>query len=383
MMTSGRVRPSVVVVAQEAPRTYSSHNLRTMKLPIRAAVLSSPNYPFVPIDAPVKLDQNEAAEDFPAPLKALVLERLGREKWHRYTDLNAETLCAAIARYEGWSPSGVVVTTGSNVLIALLIQLAALDKSVVTVTPNFSLYGLDAKLLGAALTEVPLRSGLTVDMDGVIAATQAKGNAAAHAGGVVYLPQPHAPTGSILAASELQRVAEISGEWLVVIDEAYHQFAGTSSATLARSCPNVLILRTFSKAWGLAGLRLGYALASDEVARHLRKLVPPFAISVMQQIAAEVALSNPGYMRERVERTIRERERVARALRQHPTWEVYASAANFLLIRTPDAARASEQLLQAGVLVRRQDAYSSLAGCIRVTVGTPEENDLFLRAAGL
>ena len=159
-----------------------------MKLPIRAAVLASPNYPFVPINAPVKLDQNEAAEDFPASLKALVLERLGREKWHRYTDLNAETLCAAIARYEGWSPSGVVVTTGSNVLIALLIQLAALDKSVVTVTPNFSLYGLDAKLLGAALTEVPLRSDLTVDMDGVIAATKAKGNAAAHAGGIRHAP---------------------------------------------------------------------------------------------------------------------------------------------------------------------------------------------------
>ena len=353
-----------------------------MKLPIRAAVLSSPDYPFAPIDAPVKLDQNEAADDFPAPLKALVFERLGRAKWHRYTDLNSEALCAAIAQYEGWSPSGVVVTTGSNVLIALLIQLAALDRRVVTVKPNFPLYGLDAKLLGAALTEVPLRSDFSMDVDGLIAALQDDGGDPARIGGVVYLPQPHAPTGPIVAASELEKLASVSNEWLTVIDEAYHQFAGTSSTALARRFPNVLLLRTFSKAWGLAGLRLGYALASDEVARQLRKLVPPFAVSVMQTVAAEVALANPGYVRERVERTVRERERIALALQGHPSWKVFPSSANFLLIRTPDAARASEQLLKAGVLVRRQDAYAGLEGCIRVSVGTPEENDAFLRAAG-
>jgi histidinol-phosphate aminotransferase len=360
-----------------------THRLQPMKLPIRTAVLSSPDYPFLPIDAPVKLDQNEAAEDFPAPLKALVLQRLARAKWHRYTDLNSEALCAAIAHYEGWSPSGVVVTTGSNVLIALLIQLAALDRRVVTVKPNFALYGLDAKLLGAALTEVPLRPDFSMDIDALIAALQGDGAEPDRIGGVVYLPQPHAPTGSIVAASELERVAMVSSEWLTVIDEAYHQFAGTSSTALARDFPNVVVLRTFSKAWGLAGLRLGYALASDELARQLRKLVPPFAISVMQTVAAEVALANPDYMRERVERTVRERERVALALRRHPSWKVYPSAANFLLIRTPDAAQANEELLKAGVLVRRQDAYSGLAGCIRVTVGTPEENDAFLRAAGV
>lgn len=354
-----------------------------MPLPIRTAVVSSPDYPFKPIDAPVKLDQNESAEDFPEPLKALVLERLARAKWHRYTDLNSEALCAAIARHEDWPASGVVVTTGSNVLISLLIQLAALDKRVVTVKPNFTLYGLDAKLLGAALTEVPLRPDFTMDTDALIEALQADDAGPAMCGGVVYLPQPHAPTGSTVAVGELEKVARASSEWLTVIDEAYHQFAGTNSTALARCLSNVVILRTFSKAWGLAGLRLGYALASDQVARQLRKLVPPFAVSVMQAVAAEVALANPGYMRERVERTIRERERLALALRRHPSWRVYPSAANFLLIRTPDASRAYDALLSAGVLVRRQDTCPDLTGCIRVTVGTPEENDAFLRAAGV
>ncbi len=354
-----------------------------MTLPIRDAVLSSPDYPFVPIDARIKLDQNESAEDFPEPLKTLVLERLAQTHWHRYTDLNSEAISAVIARYEDWSPAGVVVTTGSNVLIALLIQLAALDRRVVTVTPNFALYGLDAKLLGASLTEVPLRPDFSMDVSALIEAIKDAPTNTARTGGVVYLPQPHAPTGSVAATGDLEKLATASSQWLTVIDEAYHQFARTDAKALARRFAHVVLLRTFSKAWGLAGARLGYALASDDVARQLRKLVPPFAVSVMQTLAAQVALENPSYMKDRVERTIQERERLTLALKRHPSWEVFPSSANFLLIRTPSASRAHAELLGAGVLVRRQDAYAGLEGCIRVTIGTREDNDAFLRAAGL
>jgi len=130
-------------------------------------------------------------------------------------------------------------------------------------------------------------------------------------------------------------------------------------------------------------MRLGYALASSEVARNLRKLVPPFAVSVMQTQAALVALAHPDYMRQRVASTIQERQRMAATLLQHPTWKVISSHANFLLIHTPGAAQAFNALLGQGVLVRRQDNYSGLQGCIRVTVGTRAENDAFLSAAGL
>jgi histidinol-phosphate aminotransferase len=367
----------------EVRRRRRRHRLSVMTLPIRDAVLSSPDYPFVPIDARIKLDQNESPEDFPAPLKALVLERLAQAHWHRYTDLNSEAIGAAIAKYEDWSPAGVVVTTGSNVLIPLLIQLAALDRRVVTVTPNFALYGLDAKLLGASLTEVPLRPDFSMDVSRLLDAIKVTPTNTARTGGVVYLPQPHAPTGSIAAIDDLEKLAMASSQWLTVVDEAYHQFARVDARPLARRFPHVVLLRTFSKAWGLAGARLGYALASDDAARHLRKLVPPFAVSVMQTQTALVALENPGYMKDRVERTIQERDRLTLALKRHPTWEVFPSAANFLLIRTPNAMHAHAELLSAGVLVRRQDAYAGLEGCFRVTIGTREENDAFLRAAGL
>lgn len=193
-----------------------------MSLPIRSAILTSPDYPFSLVDAAVKLDQNESSDDFPSALKAIALDRMGMAAWNRYPDLNSESLCAAIGKYEGWSPSGVVVTTGSNVLIALLIQLTALNGRVVTVKPNFALYGLDAKLLGSSLTEVPLREDFSLDVDAVIDVLGSSDHAATSPAGVIYVARPHAPTGSLSSLDDMEQLAEASSNWLLVIDEAYH-----------------------------------------------------------------------------------------------------------------------------------------------------------------
>lgn len=353
----------------------------SMRLPVRQAVVSSPDYPFDPLSAPVKLGQNESSEDFPNELKALVLERIAKVEWNRYPDLNAETLGAAIAEFEGWNPSGVVVTTGSNVLISLLIQLSALGRRVVTVKPNFALYGLDARLLGARLIEVPLRADHSLDIAAVIASMTPLPTDSEAPAGVIYLPRPHAPTGSLCSLEELDRLAKSSRNWLLVIDEAYVHFAVDSAIELALRHSHVLLLRTFSKAWGLAGARVGCALTSEDVARQLRKLVPPFALSVMQSECIRVALEHPEYMCKRVQKVVGERERLARALSDHVSWKVLPSAGNFLLIRTPDAKQTFDHLLRHGVLVRRQDSHFGLDGCVRVTVGTRAENELFLLAA--
>jgi histidinol-phosphate aminotransferase len=357
-----------------------------MNPPVRAAVLASPEYPFTPVDAPIKLDQNESSLDLPEALKAKVLEQLQALTWNRYPDLNGEALSAAIGAHDDWPAAGTVAVTGSNVLIALLVQLAGMGARVLTVKPNFALYALDAKLWGAELIEVPLGPDFATDVDALIAQIEAGREAlAGRAGpaGVIFVPRPHAPTGSLCALSDIERLAQASQGWLLVVDEAYHQFAGPSAMDIARRHEHVVLLRTFSKAWGLAGARLGYALTSEVVARQLRKLVAPFAVSVFQSVCAQVALAHPQFMHERVAATIAERERVFKALQAHPTWKVLPSAANFLLIRTPDAAQAYASLLSGGVLVRKQDSYFGLQGCIRVTVGTREENDAFLRAAGL
>ncbi|MEZ5644837.1 MAG: histidinol-phosphate transaminase [Burkholderiaceae bacterium] len=353
-----------------------------MSLPIRPAVLASPDYPFVAVDALIKLDQNESTQDLPDELKALICDQLRFVPWNRYPDLNSESICKVISTYEGWPAESVVVTTGSNVLIALLTQLAGTGQQVVTAKPNFALYALGARLFDANLTEVPLTPNLALDLPQlaeVIRSRRAGGPSEGR--GVLYLPQPHAPTGSVVDAESLRSLVREAPDWLVVIDEAYHQFADTDCRPIAKEFDNVVLLRTFSKAWGLAGLRLGYALTSPAVASNLRKLVPPFATSVMQTIAISTVLTHASYLTERIKLVIAERERMLKALANHPRWQAYPSHANFILIRTPNAEDAFRHLLSKGILVRRQDSYFGLKGCIRVTVGQPAENAAFLQAA--
>lgn len=343
---------------------------------VREAVRRTPAYPFTPIDAPVKLDQNESALDFPAELKAKALERMAALDWNRYPDLHADTLRGHIAASEGWDPEGVVVTPGSNVLIKLLTELAGIAQTVLTVQPGFSLYQLEASMLGARLVQPALNPNFSLPLE---ALEEALGT---NPPGLFYLTQPHAPTGHLDPPQTVRRAVEAAGPgWVTVIDEAYCQFAGSDFRELVRAAENRLSLRTFSKAWGLAGLRLGYALTSPALATELRKLVSAFNVNLLTAAAVQVALEHPEYLRARVAAVRAERERVYAALREHPSWTVYPSHTNFLLIRTPDAGAAYRGLLERGVLLRRQDKLPGLAGCLRLSIGTPQENDRFLEAA--
>lgn len=354
------------------PEPRATPNLNAVRREIRDA----PNYPFSPIQARVKLDQNESAHDFPAHLKALALERLAAADWNRYPDLHADGLRERIGQHQGWNPDGVVVTPGSNVLIHALAQIAGIDQRILTVSPAFSLYALGAKLLGSRLTEVPLGPDFGLPVEALERELRAGGP------GLLYLAEPHAPTGALHPLADIQRLLEAAGpDWVVVLDEAYFEFADRDHKRLILEHSNACIFRTFSKAWGLAGVRLGYLLAQPELAAHVQKIVSPFNVSTLITVPAEVALEHPEYVQERVSEVVRERERVYQRLLEHPTWKVYPSAANYLLVRTPDATAAYRGLLERGVLVRRQDSYPGLAGCLRVSIGLPEENDAFLTAA--
>lgn len=344
---------------------------------VRLAVSDCPDYPFVAFDAPVKLDQNESPFDFPEDLKRLVVEKWFLLSWNRYPELMAESVRRSLALYEQWIEAGTLITTGSNVLIALITQMSGIGRHVVTVKPNFALYSLDAKLLGCQLTEVPLGLNFELDLNGFMRVLEQY----SEMGGVVYLPQPHAPTGHLMDKDGLEHLLKNYPNWVVVLDEAYHQFAQENLISWLNVYPNLILLRTFSKAWGLAGLRLGYALGQSSLIQQLKKLVPPFPLSCPQSITLQVALEHSDYVSERVSLIIAERERLFQALQHHSSWTAYPSKANFLLIRTPDAKEAHEVLLKQGVLVRRQDSYFGLEGCIRVSVGTPEQNDRFLTAA--
>jgi histidinol-phosphate aminotransferase len=331
------------------------------------------DYPYAKVDARVKLDQNESPDDLPEDVKSRALARLAALSWNRYPELHAEDVRAAVARHEGWPEEGVVVSPGSNVLVLALAQGA---RAVVDTAPAFPYYKGAAVAAATPYRSVPLREGFTLPLEALLAAMDA-GPA------VAFLPNPHAPTGKLFDAGDVQRLADRARQTdgLLVVDEAYHAFAGTDARPLARANPHVAVLRTFSKSWCLGGIRAGYLLGAPRAAAVVRALIPPFCVPAHTGAILLSALEAPGYVGQLVERIRSERERMFQALSRHPTWKAYPSAANYLLVRTPDAKAAFERLLAAGVLVRRQDHYAGLEGCIRVSVGTREENDLFLAAA--
>ncbi|MER3480425.1 MAG: histidinol-phosphate aminotransferase [Meiothermus sp.] len=332
-----------------------------------------PHYPYRKVEAPIKLDQNESAQDLPAHLKRRALERLATLPWNRYPSLHAEEVREALAQHTGWTPEGVVVSPGSNLLIQCLAQAAA---RVLDTAPAFPHYAISARLAGAPYRAVPLREGFGLPLEELLEAISGEP-------GVFFLPNPHAPSGALFPEAEIKALADRAGEtgWILVIDEAYHQFAGLDARDLARPNPQVALLRTFSKAWGLGGIRAGYLLASPAVANVIQNLLPPFGLPAHTAAILLTVLEDPGYTQERVREVQAERERLYGALQGHPTWGVYPSHTNFLLVRTPDAAEAYRALLERGILVRRQDHYPGLEGCIRISVGTPAENDALLEAA--
>lgn len=344
---------------------------------LRRQVRDVPAYPYVPSPARIKLDQNESAYDFPAELKQLAVERMLERPWQRYPDLHSTGLRQAIGRLEGWDPEGVVVTSGSNVMIKLLTELAGIGQTVLTTAPTFSVYPLEAGMLGAELVQVPVEADLSLPAGGLRQELRRR------TPGLFVLIQPQAPTGYADRPEVVRSLVEEAAAhgWLTVIDEAYHHFSETSYLDLVREFPGVLSLRTFSKAWGLAGLRLGYALAHPELAEQLSKLVSAFAINVLTQSAVEVALEHPEYVRERVEENRRERERMLAALQGHPHWRARPSSTNFFLIQTDDDAAALRLLEEHDVVVRVQKALPVVGDCLRVSVGSPADNDAFLQAA--
>ena len=342
---------------------------------IRPEVRAAPPYHFTARPYAVKLDQNESPYDLPPALKKRAVERLLELPFHRYPEMQAESLRAALADFYGWPEAGVLVSSGSNVLIQAIVAACGIGRRVLTVAPTFSVYSLQAHLLGAELTEVPLLEDFSLPVDSLLEEME-RGE------GVLFLANPAAPTGNFISEAQLVTLIERAApRWTVVIDEAYHQFSRTDARALLKRYPHVLSLRTFSKAFGLGGVRLGYALAQPALAEQIGKLLLPFSVSALQTALGLTVLEDAGYLEPRIGEVEGERARVYEALSALRNVHVYPSVTNFLLFRVEDATAFYSGLLAQGVLIRRQDHLPGLTGCLRVSIGTPEENGAFLEAA--
>ncbi len=326
---------------------------------IRELVRSFEPYRVIEGDYKVWLDKNESPFDLPLFIKEEAFDELRELNFNRYPSITSKPLREAIADFYDISPKNVAVGNGSDQLIGYLIDLFEGDY-VITTPPTFGMYSFYAKLRQVPVLEIPLGRDFTIEGEAI--AEKAEKSR------VVFIASPNNPTGNLQPEEEIIKVLETGKP--VVLDEAYAEFAGKSLWELIEKYPNLIVLRTFSKAFGLAGIRVGYMLADEGIVEALYRILPPFPLSIATMVIAKKALEYSDVMEKRVRYIVEERERMRKRLGEL----AYPSSANFLLIR----ADIHGFLLERGIVVRKLSGR--LSGHVRVTVGRRWENNAFLNA---
>lgn len=326
--------------------------------------------------ARVRLNRNESPFDWPQEWKQALLERVQERAWNRYPEFVPRSLVSALARRWDWPEEGIAVGNGSNELLQALI-LATLEpgRSVLTVEPTFVLYALQARVAGAQVLIETLGTDLRYDAVHLGERLRATGAT------VLFLCSPNNPTGSWIDPDDIAELARRAPDTLIVIDEAYGEFAKRTVLELRPRPTNLAVLKTFSKAGSLAGLRIGYLCASREIVRAVVQVKMPYSVNFFSMLAAERAIEGRELLEQQVKILISERERLRTAMESMTGVRVYPSQANFLLFEVDDAQRVFRALLDNEVLVRDvSGGHPILSRSLRVTIGRPEENDLFLGA---
>ena len=344
--------------------------------PVRPDLDLTEGYHSPQVDAEVRLNTNESPVEPPAAWRMELTSALEHVAFHRYPDRRALELRRAVADLHGVLPEEVFCANGSNeVLQCLLLAFGGPGRRALVFEPTYALHSHIARITGTEVVEGARRDDFLIEpasAASVLADAQPQ---------VTFLCSPNNPTGRVERASTVSAVAA-AAPGLVVVDEAYGQFAPSSALALrGPACPGLVITRTFSKTWAMAGVRLGYLVAEADVVEACDAVVLPYHLSVPTQLAGILALHHGPEMEARVARITEERGRVAAALADLPV-ESWPSEANFILFRptSRDADDVWRSLLDRSVLIRNCASWAGLGGCLRVTIGTPEENDRFLRA---
>jgi histidinol-phosphate aminotransferase len=327
------------------------------------------------VDVAVRLNTNEAPEAPPAAFTRRLREALATIAWHRYPDRGYRALREAIAKHHDVAPEQVFAANGSNeVLQTLLLTYGGPGRRATVFEPTYALHSHIARITGTGVAVGERSDDLTLDLGEV------RRVLAAHEPEITFLCSPNNPTGMADPEEAVVTVADMA-PGIVVVDEAYGQFAPWSALGLVDERWGVVVTRTFSKTWSMAGARLGYLVGPAWLVAELDKVVLPYHLDVVKQLAGTLALSFMDEMRARVAALVEERGRVSAALAELPV-DAWRSDANFVLFRPRerDGAAVWQALLDRSVLIRNCASWPRLDGCLRVTIGTPAEDDAFLAA---
>jgi histidinol-phosphate aminotransferase len=345
--------------------------------PIREDLADLEGYHSPQVVVDVRLNTNESPYPPPDGWREAFLEELAGVPFHRYPDRQARRLREAIADRHGVVPDQVVAGKGSNeVLQAVCLAYGGPGRSVAVFEPTYALHSHIARVTGTGVAVGERRDDFTLDLDEVRRVLERTRPA------ITFLCTPNNPTGLVEPRETVEAVLD-AAPGLVVVDEAYAQFAPWSALSLLAPDRPLAVTRTYSKTWSMAALRLGYLLAPPEVVEACERVLLPYHLDAASQVAGRLALRWQAEMEARVAAVVAERERVSEALGRLAV-DVFPSGANFVLFRPRplDGLAVWKGLVERSVLVRDCSAWPRLSGCLRVTIGTPEENDTFLAALG-
>jgi len=339
---------------------------------VRPEILALQAYQVADAEGMVKLDAMENPYPLPSALRRELAEVLSRVELNRYPEPTGRELRALIGRRMN-VPQGMelLLGNGSDELIQIVsLALARPGAVAMYPSPTFVMYSMNAIFTGMKGIAVPLREDYSFDADAFIARMQAEKPA------LVFIAYPNNPTGVLYPEEEIARVIRAC-PGLVVLDEAYHVFARKSFMPRLSEFPNLVVVRTVSKL-GLAGIRLGYMAGRPEWIREFNKVRQAYNVNVLTQAAALFVLERLQVLEEQAERIRADRAALGEAIAALPGTRVFPSEANFFLVRVPDADATYASLKRQGVLVR--NLHPGLGNCLRINVGTPDENRILLTA---
>lgn len=330
---------------------------------------------FMPAEA--YLSANENARDISASLREMIAQRVAVTPFNRYPDPLANELREQIASAYGLRRDQVLIGNGGDeLLFNLMLAWGGPGRTFLNVPPTFSVYAHNAALTGTELVEVWRKPDLSIDEEAVLArATQGDID-------FIIITSPNNPSGDLADLTFLERLLEAT-DALVLVDEAYYEFAEVSALPLLRDHKNLVILHTFSKAYSLAAVRLGYLLAHPSIVEELIKVRQPYSVDSISQVIGSCVFERRAEFTPEIAEIIEQREFVASELSRIEGITVFPSAANYLLIRIENAHTIWEKLYERGVLVRDFSATQGLENCLRISIGSPEENALFLKELNL
>ena len=336
----------------------------------------------------VKLDGNEN----PYGCSPKVYQALANYPYyHIYPDPEQRTLRQALEGYTGFSPQHIVCGSGSDELIDLVLRLFLQPgDEVINCSPTFGMYPFSTEVCGGKVIDIPRNENFDIDIVGIEKALNRKTK-------VIFIASPNNPTGNIITEQEVMKLIE-TGK-IVVIDEAYFEFSSVTMANLVPSYPNLVVLRTFSKWAGLAGLRVGYGIFPSEIANYAMKIKQPYNVTVAAQAAVLASLSDIDYLGNNVAKIISGRKRLFTKLKEFDWLKPYSSRGNFILCsltlpspfkgeglgegeqpsEQPYAKKIWQQLRKKGIFIRYFDT-PRLKDCLRISVGKPEDTDALIEA---